>query len=256
MAKKRLSQHFLRDPGVLNRIADAAGLSPGAQAVEIGAGSGGLTRVLAERVRPDGRIAAVEIDGSFIESLKEMENVEVVHADILKTPLPTLLKAPGPVIGNLPYHITTPVLEWLVQYRSMCTSATIMAQREFARRAALAPGEKGCGSISVFVHYYFEVKTLFDVGPGAFTPRPKVWSTVFQLTPLEKPRAQPLDEELFFAAARAAFGQRRKTLRNALKSRFPHRIEALREAGIDDSRRGETLSMEELRALADALCIR
>ena len=256
MAKKRLSQHFLRDPGVLKRIADAAGLSPGAEAVEIGAGSGGLTRVLAERVRPGGRIVAVEIDGSFVDSLSRIENVDVVHADILKTPLPTLLKAPGPVIGNLPYHITTPVLEWLVQHRSMCTSATLMAQREFARRAALAPGEKGCGSISVFIHYYFEVAALFDVGPGAFTPRPKVWSTVFRLEPLKEPRVSPLNEETFFAAARAAFGQRRKTLRNALKRRFPHRIEALREAGIDDSRRGETLSMEELRALSDALHIR
>ena len=165
MAKKRLSQHFLRDPSVLNRIADAAGLSPGAEAVEIGAGEGGLTRLLAERVRPNGRISAVEIDASFLDALGALEGVEAVHADILKNAAAVAAEGARAGHRHLPYHITTPVLEWLVEHRAMCTSATLMAQREFAKRAALPPGKKGCGSISVFVHYYFEMTTLFDVGP-------------------------------------------------------------------------------------------
>ena len=222
--------------------------------MEIGAGEGGLTRLLAERVRPGGRIAAVEIDRDLIETLRGLgECVDPIHADILKTPLEQLLRQPGPIIGNLPYHITTPTLEWMVRHRKGWTAATLMAQREFARRAALPPGAKGCGSISVYVHYYFEVKALFDVGPGAFTPRPKVWSTVFQLRPLNEPRVQPRDENAFFALTRAAFGQRRKTLRNALKKRFQNPLEALRETDIDHNRRGETLSIQELSKLSDAL---
>lgn len=263
-SKKRLGQHFLHDPRVLDRIADVAGFSRGDAVLEIGAGTGELTRRLSERVGEKGYVFAVELDRDLLPVLGKMaerlRNVRVVAGDILELDLHGLLEEEGlsppvVVVGNLPYALTTPILVRLVEMSSLWSSATLMVQEEVARRLTTPPGKPGCGSISVFVHATAEVSYCFRVGEGAFTPPPRVRSAVIRLRPWEIPPVAIHDREWLFRISRAAFGRRRKTLLNALSS-LPFDRETLRQllesAGIDPQRRGETLSLDELARLANA----
>lgn len=262
--KKYLSQHFLHDSRVLDRVVDVSALSGGDVVLEIGAGTGELTRRLSERVGEKGRVFAVELDRDLLPLLEEMaerlKNVRVVSGDILKLDLHRLLEEEGlsppiAIVGNLPYAITTPILERLLEVSPLWSSATFMVQEEVARRLATPPGEPGCGSISVFVHSTAEVSYCFRVGEGAFTPPPRVRSAVIRLKPWEIPPITVKDRSWLFRLSRAAFGRRRKTLLNALSS-LPFDRETLRQllesAGIDPQRRGETLSLDEFARIADA----
>jgi 16S rRNA (adenine1518-N6/adenine1519-N6)-dimethyltransferase len=264
-AKKRLGQHFLHDPLVLQRIADAARLRLGDAVLEIGAGTGNLTVHLSDRVGPEGTVLALELDADLLPALaalaRERANIRPVRGDFLEVELRQLLKqegmsAPVSVAGNIPYAITTPILERLIEARSLWRDATLLVQDEVARRMTTPPGQRGCGSISVLVHYWCAVEYCFRVGEGAFSPPPRVKSAAIRLSPRPSPPVRVSDEGWFFEVVRAAFGQRRKTLRNALSAlcRSPAATAAaVVAAGIDPRRRGETLSMTEFAALAEAL---
>jgi 16S rRNA (adenine1518-N6/adenine1519-N6)-dimethyltransferase len=267
-AKKRLGQHFLHDPRVLDRIAHAACLAHGDVVVEIGAGTGELTRRLAERVGVSGRVLAVELDTDLLPPLTSLAdrlgNVTVVAADILKVDIRSLLDEqrvvpPIVIVGNLPYYITTPVIERLLAATACWSSATLMVQDEVARRLTTPPGESGCGSISVLIHATAEATYCFRVGEGAFSPPPKVRSAVIRLTPWRISPVVVDDSEWLSRVSRAAFGQRRKTLLNAL-STLPFDRDALLavldSTGIDPKRRGETLSLDEFARIANAFAVK
>jgi 16S rRNA (adenine1518-N6/adenine1519-N6)-dimethyltransferase len=255
-AKKSLGQNFLKDPHYLGRIADAAGVGPEDQVLEIGPGLGHLTRVLAQRA---GKVMAIEIDDRLIPHLKaefgDARNVEVIHADALEYPFETL---PGTwkVVANLPYYISTPIIQKLLIYRQKFASLTLMLQKEVADRIASPPGGKEYGYLSVLVQLYTLPRIEFMVPPGAFTPRPEVDSRVMTLTVRDRLAVPVANERFFVRVIKAAFSQRRKTLRNSLKQLDIPRgkmDEVLSKTGIDLGRRAETLSVQEFGRLADFL---
>jgi len=252
-AKKSLGQNFLRDPHYLKKIADAACIGPGDQVLEIGPGFGHLTRVLAERA---GTVLALEIDERLLPHLQRefgaSPNVEIVHADALDYPYESL---PGKwkVVANLPYYISTPIIQKLIVHRDRFQSLTIMLQKEVAERIAAPPGGKEYGFLSVLVQLYALPRILFNVPPGAFTPRPEVDSSVMTLLMRDCPAVSVEDENFFMVVVKAAFSQRRKTLRNSLKQlgAGKEKMESVPGmTGVDLGRRAETLSLEEFSRLA------
>lgn len=257
--KKKYGQNFLVSERVLEEIADNAD----AAALEIGPGIGSLTSFLCERAE---RVCAVEIDDTLIPLLKhtlaDYDNVEVVHADAMKIDLGALCREqfgdrPVSVCANLPYYITTPVLTRLLECGVKFSNVTVMIQKEVALRLCAKPGSPDYGAISVFVAYYGTPKKILNVPAGCFIPAPKVDSAVVRIDIHEKPPVD-CDPDLLFRVVRAAFGQRRKTLYNALSTGFAElgkeRIaEILAEAGIDPSVRGEKLSLEEFARIAGVI---
>lgn len=269
-AKKRLGQNFLVDPRIPAAIAEAAELSPTDRVLEIGPGQGALTRELA---REAGELVAVEIDQRLTPTLealqRELPNLRVVWGDFMQTSMEDLglAEAGLKVVANIPYYITTPILLKLLHADELARKPLadvgprperiiLMIQQEVADRLLASPGNKDYGSLSVVAQYAAEVSRVIRVPRTAFAPRPQVDSMVVML----KPRAEaPVDvpnPSLFFRVVRGSFGQRRKTLLNALKGAgFP--AETLKAAfermGLDSNRRGETLSLEEFAALARAL---
>lgn len=254
--KKSLGQNFLKDPHYLSKIIDAARIGPEDQVVEIGPGLGHLTRLLARKAK---RLIAIELDDRLIAPLRlEFEarrDVEIVQADALQYPfagLPGRWKA----VANLPYYISTPLIQKLIEARSVLATMTIMIQREVAERIAADPGGKDYGYLSVLVQLYAEPRIEFNVPPGAFTPKPEVDSTVVTLITRQRPLVESGDPAFLIQVVKAAFAQRRKTLRNALSAIASTR-EALDRAasssGIDLRRRGETLSVQEFGRLAEEL---
>lgn len=255
-AKKSLGQNFLKDPHYLNKIADAAQVGPEDRVLEIGPGLGHLTRVLIQRAQ---KVLAIEVDDRLIPQLQSefgsVNNIELVHADALEYPYDSL---PGrwKVVANLPYYISTPIIQRLIKNRKQFLSLTIMLQKEVAERIAASPGGKEYGYLSVLVQYYTVPRIEFKVPPGCFTPQPEVDSTVITLLIRDRPAIQVRDEAFFIRVIKAAFSQRRKTLRNALKQLEVSREimdAALINTGIDLGRRAETLTVEEFGRLADFL---
>jgi len=254
--KKSLGQNFLTDPHYLRRIVAAAAVGPGDQVIEIGPGLGHLTRELAERA---GRLLVIELDDRLIPRLREEfaphRNVEIVHADALEYDYGSLAGT-WKVVANLPYYISTPIIQLLIGHRGLISSMTLMLQKEVAERIAADPGGKEYGFLSVLVQYSAVPRLEFIVPAGAFTPRPKVDSEVLTLTMRERPERPVNDEALFLRVIKAAFSQRRKTLRNALNQLgYPRAVmdAAQGAAGIDLGRRAETLSTAEFAALSDFL---
>lgn len=260
---KSLGQNFLRDAAVPPRIAEAAGLSFQTGVLEIGPGLGCLTAELARRAK---RVAAVEADTALrpvlAETLQELENVEVLYADVLKLDLRALVSEYFPdcakvvVCANLPYQITSPALAALV--KAGCFSrVTVMVQREVARRICARENTADYGAFSVLMQWHMHTEILFDIPPEAFIPAPKVTSSVVRLARRETPPAKVYDEKRMFALVRAAFNQRRKTLCNAMMHGLALGREeaeaALVAAGLDGRVRGEALSIAEFAALSDAL---
>lgn len=255
-AKKSLGQNFLRDPHYLNRIADAAQVGPGDQVLEIGPGLGHLTTVLTERAR---KVLAIEVDDRLIPHLQDkfgtVPNFELLHADALEYDYETLTGR-WKVVANLPYYISTPIIQKLIVRGEKFISLTLMLQKEVAERIASPPGGKEYGYLSVLVQFYSVPRIEFKVPPGAFTPRPEVDSIVITLTLRDRPAVVVKDEVFFFRVIKAAFSQRRKTLRNSLKQLGApkEKMDAvLNNTGIDLARRAETLSVEEFGRLADFL---
>ncbi len=260
---KALGQNFLIDPQIPVRIADALQADEHCGVLEVGPGIGCLTEQLAARAAC---VLSVELDRRLEPVLREtlagVPNAEVLYADILKQDLLFLVKEKLPqqtrlFCANLPYNITTPVLTAVLQ--SGCFDRTVvMIQREVADRICASPGGKEYGAFSLLVQWYTEPELLFTVPPHAFLPQPKVTSAVVRLNRRPAPPAEVADEELFFRTVRAAFGQRRKTLANALSAGFPElgREEcrtAAADCGIDPGVRGETLSLADFAALANRI---
>ena len=259
-AKKSWSQNFLVDERVHQAIVAATVRADDDWVVEIGAGLGTLTARLAAAV-PRGRVVAVEREADMLavlaEQLAGVENVEVVAADALTFELaPVAARAARPltVAGNLPYGIASPLIFRLLAARRHVSRIVIMLQKEVADRLLAAPGTREYGALGVMVASLASVRRVARAPAGAFHPRPKVDSTVVELTPGSVPVTID-DEEVFSQTVHAAFEQRRKTLRNALSARFAAErvVAALEHTGIDGGRRGETLSLGEFAALAAAL---
>ena len=255
--RKRLGQNFLTDPVALERIVATADLSPDDVVVEVGAGVGTLTHPLAERA---GQVFALELDDRLVgllhAELADLPNVEIVHGDALHFSTGRFPHLGYKVVANLPYYISTAIIQRLIACRGTFTSLTLMLQKEVAERIAAAPGGKEYGFLSVLVQYHTIPRVEFLVPPGAFTPRPKVDSAVVTLQVRERPAVPVADETLFVQVIKAAFGQRRKTLRNSLGTLGIARdaMEVVqRMSGIDLGRRAETLSLAEFAALSDAI---
>lgn len=260
---KSLGQNFLINPSVCPRMAEEGGAAPGAGILEIGPGIGVLTCELAQRAD---KVVAIELDKRLLpvlaETLSDYHNVHIVNHDVLKVDLKKLLQEefggmPVSVCANLPYYITSPVIMKLLEERLPIQALTVMVQREAADRLCALPGTRAAGAVSVAVQYYAVPRVLFQVSRGSFLPAPNVDSTVIQLAVRKQPAVQVREEGQFFRVVKAAFGQRRKTVHNALSAglSIPKAQvgAALERAGIPPSARAEQLSMEQFAALADAL---
>lgn len=262
--KKGFGQNFLINQAIPERIAENCCDDENSVIVEIGPGIGCLTAELAKRYK---KVIAFEIDKTLIPvlsyTLGEYKNVEVINEDILEVDLPAVLaeKAAGEkvsVCANLPYYITTPILMRLVECGYPFDSITVMVQAEVASRLAAAPGSADYGAITTSLCYYGTPQKLFTVSAGNFMPAPKVNSAVIRIDLYKDKPVKPKDEALFFKVIKAAFGQRRKTLSNALSTGFPNLPKeqitaAITACGFDERIRGERLSTAEFAMLADKL---
>jgi len=251
--RKRFGQHFLHDRGVVSRILDAFDPKPEETVVEIGPGLGALTRPLLERLP---HLHVVEFDRDLVARLRAdfpSERLSVHQADALKFDFHTLLSAAGKlrIIGNLPYNISTPLLFHLLDQQDVVSDMLFMLQKEVVVRMAATPGGKDYGRLSVMLQSRVQVEKLFDVRPGAFTPPPKVDSSIVRLIPHAVPPVHIEDRPSFALIVQAAFAHRRKTLRNNLKGLLA--AETIAAIGIDPERRAETLTLAEFAALANAL---
>lgn len=261
--KKRFGQNFLIDRNVLTKLIDAAGISQDSLALEIGSGLGVVTVELAAKAR---KVVCVEVDTQLDPILREVlqdaSNVEIVIQDFLKLDVCEFLAARGEgkwtAIANLPYYITTPILTKLVDAKQCFDSILLMVQREVATRLRAQPGTSDYGSITVYAQYHCEIESVMKVSRNVFYPVPDVDSEIIKLTIRESPAVSVANEALFFNIVKASFGKRRKTLLNALSSSGDlnwtktQAETALQISGIDPGRRGETLSLSEFAALANA----
>lgn len=263
--QKKYGQNFLIDTSVLERIIKAAQIGPEDCVLEIGPGIGTMTQYLAENA---GKVIAVEIDKALIpileETLAPYGNVIVLQGDILKVDVGELAEEynggkPLQVVANLPYYITTPIIMGLFEKNVPLKSITVMVQKEVADRMQAKPGTKDYGALSLAVQYYARPEVVANVPPNCFMPRPNVGSTVVKLERFAVPPVEVKDEKFMFALIRAAFGQRRKMLVNALSGAGELDLskekitEALVETGISEQIRGERLSLDEFARLADIL---
>lgn len=251
-AKKSLGQNFLRDEAIIGKIVDVLDLTADDVVIEIGPGQGALTEELLKRA---GRVIAVEFDRDMIAVLRERfgrsNNFDLVDADILDVDLAGLAAGnTTKVVGNLPYNISTPILQKLIDCRKLFTLLVLMFQREVVERITALPGGRERGFLSVLVENAFEAERLFDVPPTAFAPVPKVWSSVVRLTPVP---SRVRDEFLLRDLVSISFAQKRKTLLNNLKTRLRDAGSVLSDCGIDGGRRAETLALGEWARLADAI---
>ena len=262
-AKKAFGQNFLISERAFRAIVDATVRADDDWIVEIGAGLGTLTARLAERV-PEGKVIALERDPDMIAVLRAelagVDNVDIEASDALRYDLRMAARWRGDAIavcGNLPYHIAAPLLFRVLDARDVVRCAVVMLQKEMADRIVAPPGGKAYGALGVMIRTYADVSTVAKVGAGSFVPPPKVDSTVVKLVPLAggRPRVPIADDNHYSQVVHAAFGQRRKTLRNALRAAFDERAvdAALEATGIAGTRRGETLDIAEFGALAAAL---
>jgi 16S rRNA (adenine1518-N6/adenine1519-N6)-dimethyltransferase len=251
--KKDWGQNFLGDEELLSSLAALARLRSGDWVVELGAGLGHFTRALAST---GAHVVAVERDRELVPILRsELPGVEVAEADAKSFDLRAVAqraKQRVVVCGNLPYHLSSPILFHLLDQREAIRCAVLLLQQEVAERIAAQPGGRDYGLLSVLLQHVADVRLAMRVPRHSFTPPPEVESAALLLEFLEEPRAQVRDEARFRALVKAAFSQRRKTLWNALKSLSGGR-EALQKAGIDPQRRGETLTVEEFASIERAL---
>ncbi|APZ44122.1 16S rRNA (adenine(1518)-N(6)/adenine(1519)-N(6))-dimethyltransferase RsmA [Acidihalobacter ferrooxydans] len=249
--RKRFGQHFLHDRDVIKRIAAAIAPRPDDTLVEIGPGEGALTAALLRRLA---HLHAVELDRDLVPRLRARFGaaLSVTQADALHFDFAALAPPQGDlrIAGNLPYNISTPLIFHLLDSTAQIRDMTFLLQREVVERLAAAPGGKDYGRLSVMVQYRCAVDRLFRVGPGAFSPPPKVDSAVVRLRPYRVPPHPAQDEAHFARLVAHAFTQRRKTLGRSLRTLLTPAQFAV--AGIDPMRRAETLSVAEFAALSDA----
>jgi len=265
-AKKRFGQHFLHDRSVIERMLLALALKPDDRVVEIGPGPGALTLPLLARLQ---RLDVVEIDRDLIawwQQHPEARGKLWIHAqDALKLELSALAATIGNsgshgssahddrlrIVGNLPYNISTPLLFHLLEQRRYIRDMLFMLQREVVERITASPGNKDYGRLSVMIQYYCQADCLLHVGPGAFTPPPRVDSAVVLLQPKTEPDLAVRDEQVFAKLVAQAFSQRRKTLRNTLKPLLS--ADQIEQVGIDPGCRAETLTLHDFVRLSNLL---
>jgi 16S rRNA (adenine1518-N6/adenine1519-N6)-dimethyltransferase len=265
--KKSLGQNFLIDTNILKKIVEFANINDNTGAIEIGPGIGALTEQLA---RTSKKVVAFEIDQRLLpilnDTLSPYPNVKVIHKDVLEADVQEVLDQDFQdiddimVVANLPYYVTTPIIMKLLEERLSIRGIVVMLQKEVADRISAKPGTKNYGSLSIAVQYYTEAEIVMIVPKTVFVPQPNVDSAVIRLTKRERPAVIVKDEQFFFQVTRSSFAQRRKTLLNNLTSQLPNGkekkeeiLQALAASGIDPSRRGETLSLEEFGQLSDEL---
>ena len=263
---KAKGQNFLTAAWVPQRIAEEAGVDSAAGVLEVGPGIGPLTEQLCLRA---GKVLAVELDRRLepilAKTVGHFDNLEIRFDDVMQLDLAETVRAAFPGLrpmacANLPYYITSPILTKLLESRAF-DSVTVMIQKEVAQRICAAPGTGDGSAFSVFCHWYAEPRILFDVPPSCFLPQPKVTSTVITLKTRQTPPCPVADEALFFRVVRAAFGQRRKTLSNALSAGFPALgkegvNQVLAGCGLPTTIRGEALTMEQFSAIANEMAKR
>lgn len=261
--KKRYGQNFITDGNLLQKIVAAGEVCADDVVIEVGPGAATLTRALAEKARA---VIAIEIDGDLLpviaENMAGLDNFYLVHGDALQLNLDQLVleqlgeKCSYKVVANLPYYITTPLVMHFLEEGFAVERIVIMVQKEVAERFSALPGKKDYGAVTVALQYYGQVRLAFMVPRHMFTPQPEVDSAVVDIQPWREKPVQADDEALLRRLVKAAFGQRRKTLHNALKNANIDREimeKALAACAIDDRRRGETLSVEEYVCLANGI---
>lgn len=257
-ASKKLGQNFLIDANIVREIVEAAELGENDRVLEIGPGIGTLTQGLAET---GAQVTAVELDKRLpdilAKTLEGYTNVRIVPGDILQTDILALMGSESfKVAANLPYYITTPIIMSLLEQHLPITDLVTMVQKEVAERMIAKPGSKTYGALSVAVQYYTEPRIVADVPPKSFIPAPEVNSVVIACKVRQEPPVKTVDEKMFFKVVRAAFGQRRKTLQNALGALGIDKAklqEILAKVQIDGKRRGETLSLQEFADLSNEI---
>lgn len=265
--KKSLGQNFLIDPNILRNIVSHANLTPESGAIEVGPGIGALTEHLARAAK---KVVSFEIDQRLLpvleDTLSPYDNIKIVHSDILKADVVKVIEKEMPgikdvmVVANLPYYVTTPILMKLLNDRLPIRGFVVMMQKEVADRITAKPGTKEYGSLSIAIQYYCSAEVAMIVPKTVFMPQPNVDSAVIRLIKHDQPPVAVIDEDFLFEVTRASFAQRRKTILNNLQSGLTDGkknkeaiLTALEKAGVEPSRRGETLTIEEFGHLADAL---
>lgn len=271
--QKKYGQNFLIDANILEKIIRLSEITKDDCVIEIGPGIGTMTQYLAESA---GKVIAIEIDRHLIpileETLKEYKNVTIMNEDVLKVDIKKIVEEknngnPIKVVANLPYYITTPIVMGLFESGVPLQDITIMVQKEVAERMQVGPGSKDYGALSLAVQYYARPEVLLQVPGTCFMPRPAVGSAVIRLKRYEKPPVTAQDEKKMFAVIRAAFGQRRKTLSNALSGGLTYAdsegnpvqvnrqqvCAALEKMGIKPDIRGEALTLAQFAELSNLL---
>lgn len=265
--KKSFGQNFLTDTNILQKIVDTAEIDKNINVIEIGPGIGALTEFLAENAA---EVMAFEIDERLVpileDTLRDHDNIKVINEDVLKADLQTRVKEfknpnlPIKVVANLPYYITTPILMHLIESKIPFAEFVVMMQKEVADRISAEPNTKAYGSLSIAVQYYMTAKVAFVVPRTVFVPAPNVDSAILKMTRREQPLVEVKDEDFFFRVSKISFVHRRKTLWNNLTSHFGKSEEvkakleqALENANIKPSIRGEALSIPDFARLSDAL---
>lgn len=263
---KRLGQHFLRDRNIISKILRAFDPQPDETVVEIGPGTGALTEELATRA---GRVVAIEFDRKLIPHLREQfgafNNFRLLEADALVADICREIApaATARVVANLPYHISTAILQRLIAQRACIPEMVLMLQREVVERMLAPSGSSERGYLSVLIEAYCESEKLFDVSPGAFRPPPKIWSSVVRLKLRPRVAAEVHDEELLWQVVSAGFAQKRKTILNNLRSATGNLQRVIKDNGgasivlckaeVDLQRRAETLTLREWTRIVNAL---
>ena len=254
---KKLGQNFLIKRGIVDEIVHAAELTVGEPVLEVGPGIGTLTQGLAQS---GADVTAIELDRRLLEvldtTLASYDNVRIIHGDVLKLDLPTIMnQKPFKVVANLPYYITTPMIMSLLESKLPIERLVVMVQKEVALRMVAKPGTKDYGALSVAVQYYTEPDIVLDVPPKSFLPAPAVTSSVIRCILRDKPPVDVIDEKLFFRVVKAGFAQRRKTFANTMRTTGLSKEQIddiLVKANIDGQRRGETFSLQEFADVANA----
>lgn len=249
IARKRFGQHFLADDAVIEAIVAAIDPMPGDALVEIGPGLGAMTEPLVARCA---RLTVIELDRDLAARLRRRPELNVIEADVLSVDFAALAAQfgrPLRVVGNLPYNISTPILFHLADFADRVKDMTFMLQKEVVMRMVGAPGTEEYGRLSVMLQYRFNMARLFDVPPGAFRPAPKVMSSIVRLVPRPASECAADDYALLGKVVTAAFGQRRKTLRNTLRDYLDEADFAA--VGIDPGLRGERLTVDDFVRIAN-----
>lgn len=261
---KSLGQNFLTDINIVKKIVDSADVTEDDVIIEVGPGIGTMTLELAKRAK---KVIAIEIDKRLIpvleDSLSNFSNVQIINMDVMKVDINAIISENEgsniKIVANLPYYITTPIIMKFLEEETNVDIMVFMIQKEVAQRIVAQPGRKDYGSLSVAVQYYSKPEKVFDVSPHCFVPQPDVDSTVIKLVINKQPPVELLDKSMFFKTVKCSFAQRRKTLINALYNsggfnESKEQIkEILKDIGIDEKARGETLSIQQFAMLSNLL---